>query len=368
MHVQRTWLCGAVRLQVSKGCLEDIAQVHSVTAASDRHASQVMSRISRYDLGSSLPAVSLTDQPSTTDWERDASEAIAFYVVGLPDAVGDGFQAPCLEHLSRFWYDPSGTAPTSGISSRSSSPYVWRPELTMAGAVGFAVELRQAARTLFESTAARMGDQQVMEFIERWQHECILVSRGCSDARKADGSDIRSADASARLREAKPEGSNGTPFDGPPSHGEAILARSQVRLPRATDAIVVTETLIHLSTLTDIAKSITLYLHDDKSPHRTLAIELCSRGFQIWQHYVDAIEMIRALFGLATNMRKDFLISSRNAGPAARLAVLQIASSSPPLFMATLGLDVVKPQSTSHRKSTMQLIAFLMRKVSNALC
>lgn len=116
------------------------------------------------------------------------------------------------------------------------------------------------------------------------------------------------------------------------------------------------------SGLTDISKSIAIYLHDEKSIHRVLAIDLCSRGFHIWQHYVDAMEMLRALFTLATSSRKE-AISPQNVGPQARLAVLQIAASNTPLFMTTLGLDILHPRSVEHRKSTMQLVAFLIRKV-----
>ena len=55
------------------------------------------------------------------------------------------------------------------------------------------------------------------------------------------------------------------------------------------------------STLTDIAKSITRYLHDEACPHRIPAIDLGSRAFQVRQNYVDAMEVLRALFSLATS-------------------------------------------------------------------
>ncbi|EJD50966.1 hypothetical protein AURDEDRAFT_112046 [Auricularia subglabra TFB-10046 SS5] len=222
-----------------------------------------------------------------SDWEKDTSAVIAFYVVSLPDAVGPAFQPPCLEYLAQYWYDAS-------------------------------VELRQAARTLFESTAVRMTDQETIAFVERWQHELPTLQ---------PDTDRQSARAA-----------------------RALLLTGHLAVEK--------QSLLAVSTLTDIAKSINLYLHDERSPHRTLAIELCSKGFQIWQHYVDSMEMLRALFGLATNMRKDMA----SAAPAARLAVLQIASGSTPLFMATLSLDVLKPRSLAHRKSTMQLIAFFIRK------
>jgi len=97
--------------------------------------------------------------------------------------------------------------------------------------------------------------------------------------------------------------------------------------------------------------------------YRVLAIDLCSRGFQVWQNYVDAMEILRALFTLATNASKQ-AITAQNIGAQARLAVLQIASSNTPLFMTTMGLDILHPRSVEHRKSVMQIFAFLIRKVS----
>jgi len=116
------------------------------------------------------------------------------------------------------------------------------------------------------------------------------------------------------------------------------------------------------SALTDIAKSTALYLHDDQSIHRILAVDLCSKGFHVWQHYVDATEILRDLFMLATGSKKEG-ISTLNIGAQARQAVLQIASDNTPLFMATLGLDILSPASVEHRKSVMQIVAFLIRKV-----
>jgi hypothetical protein len=108
-----------------------------------------------------------------------------------------------------------------------------------------------------------------------------------------------------------------------------------------------------------------LYLHDDSSSYRALAIDLCAKGFQIWQHYVDAMAILRALSALATSARKENM-PMQNVGPQARLAVLQIASSNTPLFMTTLTLDILSPKTLEHRKSVMQLVAFLIRKVCNA--
>ena len=74
------------------------------------------------------------------------------------------------------------------------------------------------------------------------------------------------------------------------------------------------------------------------------------------------MEILRALFSLATTARKEN-ISLQNVGVQARLAILQIASSNTALFMTTLGLDILTPPSLEHRRSVMQIVAFLIRKV-----
>jgi len=74
------------------------------------------------------------------------------------------------------------------------------------------------------------------------------------------------------------------------------------------------------------------------------------------------MEVLRTLFGLAVCFRKEN-ISVQNVGQQARQAILQIASTSTALFMATLTLDILNPKSLEHRKIMMQIVAFLIRKV-----
>jgi hypothetical protein len=74
------------------------------------------------------------------------------------------------------------------------------------------------------------------------------------------------------------------------------------------------------------------------------------------------MEILRALFTLATTSRKE-TISTQNVGTQARLAVLQISSSNTTLFMTTLGLDILTPPTLEHRRSVLQIVAFLIRKV-----
>jgi hypothetical protein len=105
-----------------------------------------------------------------------------------------------------------------------------------------------------------------------------------------------------------------------------------------------------------------VYLQDNDVSCKALAIDLCSRGFSVWQHYIDSMEMLRNLFNLATSTKKES-ISVQNVGPQARQAVLHIVTDNTGIFMTTLSLDIMNPQSLEHRKSVMQIVAFVIRKV-----
>ncbi|KAI0088571.1 hypothetical protein BDY19DRAFT_993956 [Irpex rosettiformis] len=180
-------------------------------------------------------------------------------------------------------------------------------------------DLRFASRHLFEAGVARLIDEQVNDLVEGWH-----VQLPCSQ------------------NEAKRDST---------TSALALFICGSVAVDKYA--------LLPSTVLTDIAKSISLYLHDEHSPHRALAIDLCSRGFPVWQQHVDAVEMLRSLFALATSSRKD---TNFNVGQQARNAVLQIASGNSPLFMTTVSMDILQPKNVQHRKSVMQLVIFLIHK------
>ncbi|KAI9435906.1 hypothetical protein F5148DRAFT_30594 [Russula earlei] len=68
--------------------------------------------------------------------------------------------------------------------------------------------------------------------------------------------------------------------------------------------------------------------------------------------------MLRNPFNLATSTKKES-ISAQNVGPQARQVILHIVTDNTGIFMTTLSLDILHPQSLEHRK---QLAAFLIRK------
>ncbi|KAI0763531.1 WD40 repeat-like protein [Trametes elegans] len=182
-------------------------------------------------------------------------------------------------------------------------------------------DVRHAVRLLLDAGVARLSDQETAELVEAWQQYLPSV----------------------RVEKEKDL----------PQSAKALCICGFVAVDKYS--------LLPTATLTEIAKSIGVYLHDETSPHRSLAIDLCSRGFQVWQQYVDAVEMLRALFTLATTSKKE-AIAVPNIGVQARSAVLQIAAGNTPLFMTTLALDILHPRSVQHRKSVMQLVIFLIRK------
>lgn len=110
-----------------------------------------------------------------------------------------------------------------------------------------------------------------------------------------------------------------------------------------------------------------LYLHDELSPHRIVSVDLGSRGFHIWQNYVSAMELLRALFRLASGYGVGTTSpaereNARVVAQHARTGVMHIAANDTPLFVSTISLDIMDATSVVHRNSTMQLIAFIIRK------
>ena len=223
---------------------------------------------------------------------------------------------------------------------------------------GIANSLRHAAYLLSEAGIARVSDEDIVRIVDTWYPSCEssylcffwteMLIRYLASAVTAIGA----ADAT-----------------GLECHGLVHLwshCGQSVHVTSHkvnTSVLVISDPLnVSYSQLTEIAKSIALYLHDEFSPYRALAIDLGSLGFAIWQQYVDVVQMLRALFALATSTKKE-TISVHNVGQLARTAVLHIASANTPLFMTTLSMDILQPRNVQHRKSIMQLVVFLIRKV-----
>ncbi|SDA01421.1 BZ3500_MvSof-1268-A1-R1_Chr10-1g02649 [Microbotryum saponariae] len=181
-------------------------------------------------------------------------------------------------------------------------------------------EVQQATRTLFGTYLAASSDARVEALVEQWQD--ALPARQSEMGSLCEGAD------------------------------QAVLVVGLIACERFS--------LLSPMVLKDLTASLVSYIQDFAHPyHQSIAVELCARGFVIFQNYVDAMELVRHLFGLATGR-------DPSTPPELRLlakhATLQVASVNTPLFMTTLIFDILNAPSASHRNATLKLLGFMIRK------
>lgn len=117
-----------------------------------------------------------------------------------------------------------------------------------------------------------------------------------------------------------------------------------------------------ISVLTDLSASIATYLDESQHPfHQAIATELCSRGFHIWQNFVDAMGLVRQLFSIAIGRNPS---TPSDLRALARIATVHVAGVNPPLFMSTLLFDILNAPTVVSRNATLKLLGFIIRKVS----
>ena len=98
----------------------------------------------------------------------------------------------------------------------------------------------------------------------------------------------------------------------------------------------------------------------DNPLHQAIATELCSRGFHIWQNYVDAMSLVRQLFSVAIGRNPS---TPSDLRAMARQATVHVASVNSPLFMSTLLFDILNAPTAVARNATLKLLGFMIRKV-----
>ncbi|GEM10247.1 WD repeat protein [Rhodotorula toruloides] len=181
-------------------------------------------------------------------------------------------------------------------------------------------EVQQAARSLFGTYLTSMEDEDILALVDSWR--AYLPAEGASEAFLHRQSD------------------------------HAFLLIGLVAIDRYS--------LLSSSVLRDVAASIAAYLEDEERPsHQAMATELCSRGFAVWQNYVDAMSLVRNLFAIAIGRNpaipNDLRILARNA-------TLHVAGSNTPLFMTTLIFDILNAPTAQARNATLKLLGFVIRK------
>ncbi|KAL7006212.1 hypothetical protein EMMF5_004333 [Cystobasidiomycetes sp. EMM_F5] len=187
-------------------------------------------------------------------------------------------------------------------------------------------ELRQASRLLFGTTIGRMSDHDILQMVESRQ-ACMLQE---------------TQDYPKELLVL----------------GEVVIARSQI---------------LNTATVRDVADQVARAVESTDSVLRqSVALELLIRGFGVFQHWFDAVRVLRSVFKLATSSgagKTQSAVSSTNGlRNLSRQAILSIAAVNAPLFMSVLASDAAQPDiDPEERASTMRLIAFMVRKVGTSL-
>lgn len=210
-------------------------------------------------------------------------------------------------------------------------------------------EVRGSARLLFGARLCRMSDQAIEALVERWQG-LLPIHRG--------------PDVTVKPSVPRPKGH----FFKTKHDHQAVLEPWErdewgPKVPKMVHrqamlliGLVVTERykLMSTRTLKELSISVFDSLHTDEDP--SVAIELCGRAFEILQNYIDAIDLLRRLFGLATGNVTELRSMAKHAA-------LHVEAVNTPLFMTTLSYDIMASQEPASRIATMKLVIFMVRKV-----
>ncbi|WFD30683.1 hypothetical protein MSPP1_001705 [Malassezia sp. CBS 17886] len=107
-----------------------------------------------------------------------------------------------------------------------------------------------------------------------------------------------------------------------------------------------------------------------------VALELVCCGCDVWQHYVDAIALVRGVFALATESEEGlrsaadggaWKLTGQSLRSHARRATLELAAAHSALFMSTLAMDILHAPSVEQSQVTLKLVAFMIRQKPLAL-
>lgn len=94
---------------------------------------------------------------------------------------------------------------------------------------------------------------------------------------------------------------------------------------------------------------------------RTLSsMELLSQGFQTWETYINAAEVLRTLFVYATDPQPVMALVSRGA----KTAIFKISEANMPLVISTLTFDTMNAKSLDDRLRCLKIIGTFIRKVN----
>ncbi|KAG2228566.1 hypothetical protein INT48_008735 [Thamnidium elegans] len=231
--------------------------------------------------------------------ESRSSDLISGYAMSLPLVIGKDYCFPSLSLLSKYWQDTS-------------------------------------ARSLFSSAVTGLSPDDIVALVDYW--EAFLPTSNL-----------------------------------PENSGPQMMARASIVLGiMGCDQPQTLSSRVRKST----ALSLTILLSDaelDESRHasdgeqmlsagsmaRTLSsMELLSQGFQTWETFINAAEVLRTLFMYATDPLPAMALVSRGA----KTAIFQISVANMPLVISTLTFDTMNAKSLDDRLRCLKIIGSFIRK------
>ncbi|KAI8970454.1 hypothetical protein BDF20DRAFT_891371 [Mycotypha africana] len=233
--------------------------------------------------------------------ENRSSDFISGYAMALPLVIGESYCFPSLSMLSKYWQDPS-------------------------------------ARSLFSSAISGLSEDDIEKLVDYW--EAFLPT---SSSPESSGAQMMSR-ASIVL------GIMGC--DQPHTLNPRVRKSTALSLTILLSDAELDDPSYHASNNTGLTLS-------TSSMARTLSsMELLSQGFQTWETYINAAEVLRTLFMYATDPHPVMAMISRGA----KKAIFRISAANMPVVINTLTMDTMTAKSMDDRLRCLKLISIFIRK------
>ncbi|GAN10288.1 conserved hypothetical protein [Mucor ambiguus] len=233
--------------------------------------------------------------------ESKSSDLISGYAMALPLIIGKDYCFPSLSLLSKYWQDPS-------------------------------------ARSLFSSAVTGLSKQDITALVDYW--EAFLPTSS-----------------------------------SPENSGPQMMARASIVLgimgcdqPQTLSPRVRKSTALSLTILLSDAELDDSRHHTNAEGEQTLStgsmartlssMELLSQGFQTWETYINAAEVLRTLFMYATDPQPVMALVSRGA----KTAIFEISVANMPLVISTLTFDTMNAKALEDRLRCLKIIGSFIRK------
>ncbi|KAI7947378.1 hypothetical protein MJO28_009286 [Puccinia striiformis f. sp. tritici] len=230
-------------------------------------------------------------------------------------------------------------------------------------------EIREAARLLFGVRLGSMSNEEIEVLVAKWQGSLPIqevipaptkVDKDWTFTRKTgsiiQGKDLTIDNDSLQMRsEELNQKEQAKQLDSLLLIGLIVSERYKVLSSKVLKDLSISV----FQTISPTGEK-SSSLDSNRIKKLRVGFEICSKTFEVIQNYIDAIELVRNLFGWATS--KDGELADQDLKGIAKYTCLHVASVNTPLFMTTLSYDLSFSTNPSDRISTMKLVVFMVRK------